>query len=54
MSESSAPWEQAEPALSIAHTGDVLRGGQIVLRGSAEELLDNVAVRDAYLGKVTA
>ncbi|MGV9820226.1 ABC transporter ATP-binding protein [Nocardia xishanensis] len=46
--------QQAELALSIAHYGNVLRGGQIVLRGNAEELLDNVAVRDAYLGKVTA
>lgn len=45
--------QQAELALSIAHTGNVLRGGAIVLRGTADELLDNPAVRDAYLGKVT-
>lgn len=46
--------QQAELALSIAHHGNVLRGGQIVLRGSAAELLDDPRVRDAYLGKVTA
>ncbi|MEV0249331.1 ABC transporter ATP-binding protein [Nocardia sp. NPDC050712] len=46
--------QQAELALSIAHSGNVLRGGEIVLRGTAAELLDNPAVRDAYLGKVTA
>ncbi|MFI9510810.1 ABC transporter ATP-binding protein [Nocardia sp. NPDC052566] len=46
--------QQAELALSIAHTGNVLRGGEIVLRGTAGELLGNPAVRDAYLGKVTA
>lgn len=46
--------QQAELALSIAHTGNVLRGGEIVLRGTAEELLDNPAIRDAYLGKVPA
>jgi len=44
--------QQAELALSIAHTANVLRGGEIVLHGPAAELIDNPAVRDAYLGKV--
>ncbi|MFD3706864.1 ABC transporter ATP-binding protein [Nocardia sp. NPDC058658] len=46
--------QQAELALSIAHSGNVLQGGRIVLHGSATELLDNPAIRDAYLGKVPA
>ncbi|MFD5175208.1 ABC transporter ATP-binding protein [Nocardia sp. NPDC058379] len=46
--------QQAELALSIAHSGNVLRGGQIVLRGTAAELLDDPAIRDAYLGKAAA
>ncbi|RJO76648.1 ABC transporter ATP-binding protein [Nocardia panacis] len=46
--------QQAELALSIAHRGYVLRGGEIVLRGTAAELLDDPRVRDAYLGKVTS
>ncbi|MFB8005282.1 ABC transporter ATP-binding protein [Nocardia sp. NPDC056000] len=46
--------QQAELALSIAHTANVLRTGEIVLHGPAEELIDNPAVRDAYLGKATA
>ncbi|MET9491643.1 ABC transporter ATP-binding protein [Nocardia sp. NPDC006630] len=45
--------QQAELALSIAHTANVLRVGEIVLHGTAAELSDNPAVRDAYLGKVT-
>ncbi|WP_027500383.1 ABC transporter ATP-binding protein [Rhodococcus sp. UNC363MFTsu5.1] len=44
--------QQAELALSIAHTGNVLVGGQIVLHGKASDLLGNPAVREAYLGKV--
>ncbi|SEK50419.1 ABC transporter ATP-binding protein [Rhodococcus maanshanensis] len=44
--------QQAELALSIAHTGNVLVGGQIVLDGEASDLLGNPAVREAYLGKV--
>ncbi|MFE1593818.1 ABC transporter ATP-binding protein [Nocardia sp. NPDC058705] len=46
--------QQAELALSIAHSGNVLQGGRIVLRGTATELLDNPAIRDAYLGRVPA
>ncbi|MGW6377445.1 ABC transporter ATP-binding protein [Rhodococcus sp. NPDC055112] len=44
--------QQAELALSIAHTGNVLVGGEIVLHGEATDLLGNPAVREAYLGKV--
>ncbi|WP_084478991.1 ABC transporter ATP-binding protein [Nocardia jejuensis] len=46
--------QQAELALSIAHTANVLRTGEIVLHGPAGELIDNPAVRDAYLGKAAA
>ncbi|GAD83577.1 ABC transporter ATP-binding protein [Nocardia asteroides NBRC 15531] len=46
--------QQAELALSIAHTGNVLSGGRIVLHGTAADLLDDPAIRDAYLGKVPA
>ncbi|WP_040813794.1 ABC transporter ATP-binding protein [Nocardia concava] len=45
--------QQAELALSIAHTANVLRTGRIVLHGPAAELIGDPAVRDAYLGKVT-
>ncbi|MGW4244854.1 ABC transporter ATP-binding protein [Nocardia sp. NPDC004722] len=45
--------QQAELALSIAHTANVLRSGRIVLHGPAAELSGDPAVRDAYLGKVT-
>ncbi|AYF73450.1 ABC transporter ATP-binding protein [Nocardia yunnanensis] len=45
--------QQAELALSIAHTANVLRNGRIVLHGPAAELSGDPAVRDAYLGKVT-
>lgn len=45
--------QQAELALSIAHTANVLRSGEIVLHGPAAELKDSAAVRDAYLGKAT-
>ncbi|TJZ76466.1 ABC transporter ATP-binding protein [Rhodococcus oryzae] len=44
--------QQAELALSIAHTGNVLVSGEIVLHGEATDLLGNPAVREAYLGKV--
>ncbi|MGW2664355.1 ABC transporter ATP-binding protein [Nocardia tengchongensis] len=45
--------QQAELALSIAHTANVLRSGRIVLHGPAADLVGDPAVRDAYLGKVT-
>jgi branched-chain amino acid transport system ATP-binding protein len=37
-------------ALGIATRGYVMAAGTIVLKGSAEELRDNAAVRQAYLG----
>lgn len=43
--------QQAEFALSIAHHGYVLASGELVLQGSASELLNNSQVQEAYLGK---
>jgi branched-chain amino acid transport system ATP-binding protein len=43
--------QQAELALAIAHRGYVLRTGQIVLSGTAAELLGNPLVQEAYLGR---
>jgi branched-chain amino acid transport system ATP-binding protein len=42
--------QNASLALSIAHRGYVLQTGVLVLEGAAQELLDNPAVREAYLG----
>jgi branched-chain amino acid transport system ATP-binding protein len=39
-------------ALAISHRGYVMETGRIVLQGSAQELLQNPQVRDAYLGGV--
>jgi branched-chain amino acid transport system ATP-binding protein len=46
--------QNAELALSIAHKGYVLRTGEIALSGSADELLNNVLVQEAYLGRSAA
>jgi branched-chain amino acid transport system ATP-binding protein len=43
--------QNARASLSIAHRGYVLETGQIVLSGTAQELLDNHDVQRAYLGK---
>jgi branched-chain amino acid transport system ATP-binding protein len=43
--------QQAELALSIASRGYVLATGEIVLQGSARELLDDAQIQEAYLGK---
>jgi branched-chain amino acid transport system ATP-binding protein len=43
--------QQAELALSIASRGYVLATGEIVLRGTARELLDNPQIQEAYLGR---
>lgn len=43
--------QQAELALSIADRGYVLANGRIVLEGSAETLLNDTAVQEAYLGR---
>jgi branched-chain amino acid transport system ATP-binding protein len=42
--------QNASLALRIAHHGYVLQTGRIVLSGSAEMLLHDPAIRDAYLG----
>ena len=39
-----------EMALSVAHRGYVLETGKIVTTGSGEELLEDEAVKKAYLG----
>lgn len=43
--------QNAELALSIAHRGYVLQTGVMRLAGTANQLLSNAAVREAYLGK---
>lgn len=43
--------QQAELALSIASRGYVLATGEIVLEGTARELLDNPRIQEAYLGR---
>lgn len=43
--------QQAELALSIASRGYVLATGEIVLQGTARELLDDPAIQEAYLGR---
>lgn len=43
--------QNANVALSIADRGYVLQGGEIVLSGSASELLRNPVIRTAYLGE---
>ena len=42
--------QNAQMALSIAHRGYVLETGKIVTTGTGAELLNNDAVRKAYLG----
>lgn len=42
--------QNAKAALKIAHHACVLETGEIVLEGSAEDLLDNPKVKEAYLG----
>jgi len=43
--------QQAELALSIASRGYVLATGEIVVEGSARELLDDPRIQEAYLGR---
>ncbi|MBI3458577.1 MAG: ABC transporter ATP-binding protein [Candidatus Rokubacteria bacterium] len=40
-------------ALSIAHRGYVLQMGEVVLSGTAQELLESPLIRKAYLGAAT-
>jgi len=42
--------QNASMALMVAGRGYVLEGGRVLLSGSAAELLDDAAVREAYLG----
>jgi len=42
--------QNAKAALKVAHHAFVLETGEIVLEGSASELLDNPKVKEAYLG----
>ena len=43
--------QQAELALAVAHRGYVLQAGRLVLSGTADELLGNPLVAQAYLGR---
>lgn len=42
--------QNANMALHVANTGHVIETGTITLSGSGKDLLDNSAVREAYLG----
>ena len=44
--------QDAAMALAIAHRGYVLRTGEIVMSGSAPELLRSQGIRQAYLGEM--
>jgi branched-chain amino acid transport system ATP-binding protein len=44
--------QNAAMALAIAHRGYVLRTGEIVMSGSAPELLRSQGIRQAYLGEM--
>ena len=46
--------QDAAAALKIADRGYVLERGRVVVEGSAQELLRNDEVRQAYLGKTRA
>lgn len=46
--------QNATLALQIAHRGYVLQNGRIVLEGSAQSLLENPEIQDAYLGEALA
>jgi branched-chain amino acid transport system ATP-binding protein len=44
--------QNAAMALSIAHRAYVLQTGQVVLSGTAADLRENPAIREAYLGEM--
>jgi len=44
--------QNAAMALSIAHRAYVLQTGQVVLSGTAAELRENPAIKEAYLGEM--
>lgn len=43
--------QNARAALKLSSRGYVLEGGIVTMHGSREELLDNEAVKKAYLGE---
>lgn len=43
--------QNATLALSVAHRGYVLQNGSLVMSGAAQELLENPAIQEAYLGR---
>ncbi len=46
--------QNARLALEVSHRAYVMESGEITLAGDAKELLDNPAVREAYLGEAAA
>jgi branched-chain amino acid transport system ATP-binding protein len=42
--------QNAKAALKIAHRGYVIENGEVILRGTKEELMGNDDVRRAYMG----
>ena len=44
--------QNSEMALSVAHKGYVLEGGNFVLQGPAKKLIRSKLVQEAYLGKI--
>ncbi|WP_427869770.1 ABC transporter ATP-binding protein [Leucobacter luti] len=46
--------QSAELALQVAHRGYVLTNGVVAMQGSAEELLADPRIREAYLGAAVA
>ena len=46
--------QNAKLALEVSHRGYVMESGAIILSGAARGLLDNPAVRAAYLGEGAA
>jgi branched-chain amino acid transport system ATP-binding protein len=45
--------QNARMALKLAHRGYVMATGQVVRQGSGQELLNDMAVRDMYLGEAS-
>lgn len=43
--------QNASAALRVSHTGYVLETGKIVLQGAGEDLLNDVRIKQAYLGE---
>ena len=45
--------QNARMALKLAHRAYVMATGQVVRQGSGQELLNDMAVRDMYLGEAS-